>query len=201
MGAEICLFEHLGDRSGILLKLIYAKLLVVSGVWVTGKVDIMKIKSVELQSAEFAPYGEIMAGGDLGGFTPLGADDAYTYTSTTCGVPVGEECCSGMLICKNREMVFQKMEYHAHTSEILVALKNDYVLCVAPKNAEKPELDKLKAFKVKQGTVLAMSQACWHWIPFPLGTENADVLVIFKDKTGENDLIYADLPEPVEVEL
>ena len=98
-------------------------------------------------------------------------------------------------------MIVSKMEHHARTSEILVAVKNDFVLCVAPANEQKVEIDKIKAFKVKQGSVLVMSRACWHWIPFPLNNRNAEVLVIFRDKTGNDDLVYADLPEDVEIKL
>ena len=122
----------------------------------------MKIKCIELTKNDFAPYGMIMSGADVTGFEPLGPDDDYTYTSTTVGVQMDADCCSGMLICKNREMVVSKMEHHARTSEILVAVKNDFVLCVAPANEQKVEISKIKAFKVKQGSVLVMSRACWH---------------------------------------
>ncbi len=161
----------------------------------------MKIKSTELNKEDFAAFGQIMAGADVGDFTPLQPGDEFTWTTTSEDVDIDKKCCSGMLTCKGREMAVKKMEYHANTSEILVAVKNDYILCAAPKNTDGPTMDSIKAFRVKQGTVLAMSPACWHWIPFPINAETAEVLVIFREHTGDDDLIFADLAETVEIEL
>ncbi len=159
----------------------------------------MKIESVELSAAEFAPYGKILTLDDIADFNPLAAGDDFTWTGTSEGFAIGGAGCSGMLLCRPREMVVEKMEHHVGTVEILVAVQQDYVLCVAPRHTPAPEMDKVKAFKVKQGTVLMMDPGCWHWILFPLTEKMARVLVIFKDKTGDEDLVFADLPEVVEI--
>ncbi len=160
----------------------------------------MKIKSVDLSKAEFAPYGKILTLNDIADFTPLGEGDDFTWTGTSEEFAIGGAGCSGMLLCRPRKMAVEKMEHHVGTVEILVAVEQDYVLCVAPKCVPEPEMDKVKAFKVKQGTVLMMDPGCWHWIPFPMAEKMAKVLVIFKDKTGDEDLVFADLPEVVEIE-
>ena len=160
----------------------------------------MKIKSVELCKDEFAAYGRIMSRHEASEFNQLGAGDEYTFTDTTEDFEIGPRGCSGMLWCRNRKMTVNKMEHHKHTVEILVAINNDYILCVAPGNTAAPELDKIKAFRIKQGTVILMEKSCWHWIPFPLNDEDAQIMVIFKDKTGVEDLVFADLPEAVEIE-
>ena len=159
----------------------------------------MKIKSIDLCSEEFAAYGKIMTLHDAAEFNKLEDSDDYTFTDTTADFEIGPRGCSGMLWCRNREMIVNKMEKHINTVEILTAVNNDYILCVAPGDTAAPEMDKIKAFKIKQGTTVMMTKSCWHWIPFPLNDEDAQVLVIFKDKTGVEDLVFADLPETVEI--
>ena len=103
-----------------------------------------------------------------------------------------------------REMVVDRLEQHAKTPELLLALDGPFLMPVAPKivvdGKEAPDLDKLFAIHVDTAEGVIFKDGYWHLAPFPL-KEQSSVLVGFKPRSWADDIIFFDLPEPVEVVL
>ena len=160
----------------------------------------MEITVRELVAEDFAPYGEIIYNQKAEVEFEQPKDDILTCIPLVHKMKLDAESLAQMLICKVRPMVVDKLECHKGTSEILLSTKEDYILCVAAP-AEQPELASVKAFFVPEGSTLVMKPSCWHWIPFPVGNKNAEVIVIFRAETVDDDLIYADLTENISIKL
>jgi len=91
------------------------------------------------------------------------------------------------------------MERHLDTGEILTSLRGDCILCAAPPGELKPE--KIRAFSLKEGQAVVLQPGAWHWIPFPVKKEGARILVIFQDRTGEDDLEIRELDRILNIEI
>jgi ureidoglycolate hydrolase len=65
--------------------------------------------------------------------------------------------------------------------------------------AKTPNVKKIKAFRIKQGEALLMNKGIWHYLPNPVGRKEVEILVIFKNNTSKNDLIFADLSEKIQI--
>lgn len=123
------------------------------------------------------------------------AGEEFSFSLTSTGLNLGSSSCTGLLNAAFREKVVSKMERHRNTGEILVALEGESVICMAPPG--KVSAASVRAFAFPQGTVLAMNSGTWHWIPFPLDKSGARFLVIFQDRTGDDDLEIQDLDKNI----
>ena len=103
--------------------------------------------------------------------------------------------CTGQLNCRYRDKILKKVERHLQTHELMVALKGDSLICVASASLDAPEEKDIHCFAVKEGTVLMMDKAVWHWIPYPLQEPGSEFLVLFRDGTGADDLNFHELKE------
>ena len=124
----------------------------------------------------------------------------FAYESLSDKVSLGNLSSAGFLVCARRDMILSKMERHTETMEMLVSLKGDSVICLALPGA-KPKPETIKAVRFPQGKALAMYPGIWHWIPYPLQDEPSRCLVVFKERTGENDLELSELNESIRLVL
>lgn len=110
----------------------------------------------------------------------------------------------GICVAKNREYTVDEMEQHVQTSELLFAVKGDFVTAVtssAEVNGKLcPDIDKVIAVRVDQGEGIFFDEGIWHWTPYAI-TPTCDVLVAFKKDTPKNDFISCKLKEIVRMEL
>lgn len=110
----------------------------------------------------------------------------------------------GICVAKNREYVVDEMEQHVQTSELLFAVKGDFVTAVAPSvevsGTLRPDMDNVKAVRVNQGEGIFFDESVWHWTPYAI-TPTCDVLVAFKKDTPKNDFISCKLEEAFRMEL
>jgi mannose-6-phosphate isomerase-like protein (cupin superfamily) len=128
---------------------------------------------------------------------------------------VGEECrydqtvndiglvgplSSGSLECAPRPKILKKMECHRKTVEMLVALDGDAVVCVAPPQEPTDGVLKgLTAVRVRVGESFVMEKGAWHWIPYPTNAQTVRFLVVFRNATGDDDMQFVNLSEPMTV--
>lgn len=103
---------------------------------------------------------------------------------------------------KNIDFVVSKLEHHAETPELLVALKGDFITPVTI-SVEKdgklvPDLTKLKIIRVNQGESILFNEGVWHWSPYPVG-DSCEVLVVFKKDTPDKDFISYELKEKIKM--
>lgn len=159
----------------------------------------MRIRTVELSEAALEGIGRPLTGAAPIG-AAIGAGGEFSYGVLAGDLGLGASPSAGCLDCAVRERRVAKLERHLKTPELLVAMEGDSVLCVAP--PQEPSggtLAGLAAVRVRKGQSLILETGAWHWIPFPEGNAPSRFLVVFRSKTGEDDLGFCELAEPVEL--
>jgi ureidoglycolate hydrolase len=123
-----------------------------------------------------------------------GAEFTFELAEAELGMP--GELCAGRLSCAARPMLVTKMEMHLLTPELLSAVDGDALLCVAPPQEPRGgKLEGMRAVLIKRGQAIVLAPGAWHWIPFPTGGDAVRFLVVFRAKTGDDDLHFCDLAE------
>ena len=158
------------------------------------------MREIALESVHgqaFAPFGELL-NGTAG--TPLADSDEMTYWGGITKFDFPPKLSSGFLKSRNTSLVVSQLERHTKTGEILVALNSDAIICMATAQSDIQGKDAtLGAFLVKQGEAIKMHRGTWHWLPIPVGSDEAHFLVLFADGTESGDLEVVELSEPVRV--
>ncbi|MEC9490572.1 MAG: ureidoglycolate lyase [Halanaerobiales bacterium] len=97
----------------------------------------------------------------------------------------------------DRDNKFSSLERHTGTEELFFALDQDVIVLVArpDNNSETPDPDTVKAFHMQAGEGMLMKKGTWHWIPYPVSGNKANMLVVFKEGTLAQDLVVVDLEE------
>lgn len=103
---------------------------------------------------------------------------------------------------EKREMVIDILESHSTCSEVLLPIDNDMLLQIAPASApgEVP-LEYLRVFFVPKGTVITIRPGMWHWAPFTLNDEPANVMVNLPERAYANDCDVIELEEKDRIEI
>ncbi len=149
---------------------------------------------IELTNENFSSFGKVLSGGN---FEPVSLEEEFSWKDISGGLNLFSPSCTGQLNCRYRDRVLKKMESHSKTPEIMVALKGDSLLCVAPAGISKPVAEEIQCFSVAEGMALMMNTAVWHWIPYPLEESGSQFLVLFRDGTGGDDLHFHTLEQSI----
>jgi len=145
------------------------------------------MKVQELTGESFKEFGQILTMDEV---TPVAAELEFDWYDTAGEIELSPKCCTGILVCRHRKKKIVKMEYHVKTSEVLVALHGDTVLSVAPAGDSLETNGNIRTFLLKKGVAVVLKKGTWHWVPFPVKDEDAKIMVLFRDGTGSDDLIY-----------
>jgi hypothetical protein len=158
----------------------------------------MRIKAKDISAAELEGIGRLL-------FSPVPAavkaPDECSFSIIAENLGLTDPCCAGTMDCAPRPRLVTRMERHLKTPEILVAIDGDSVICVAP--AQDPVAGSLKGMRVitvRKGQVFILETGAWHWIPYPLGNQPSRFLVVFRQRTGQEDLEIRDLAESVAID-
>ncbi|MDD3838992.1 MAG: ureidoglycolate lyase [Clostridia bacterium] len=133
---------------------------------------------------------------------PDGGDDTFNWWRDVINYQLPDNVFYGFLECFPQDKkTVSKFERHLNTSETLVVLEGDVILALveADNEKEEPDLDKLSAVRVKQGTVAVLGKGVWHFAPIPVDKVSR-VMVIFEKDTDKNDLYLVDLKEQKGIE-
>ncbi len=87
------------------------------------------------------------------------------------------------------------LEQHKRTQEILIPTESEIILVLAKPDTVSTEIldpTGLAAFKAPRGAIIILHAGVWHQAPMTTAERSA-VIVIYKDKTGENDKTVIDL--------
>lgn len=155
------------------------------------------MKVSELNTVTFSEFGKILTMDTIGAVDKKNEFDWYT---TAGQIEMAPLCCSGLLSCRYRDRKVVKMECHHGSSEVIVALDGDMIMVAAPNDDDLKDNSRVRAFLIRKGQAIAMKPSTWHWIPFPVEKNDCHALVIFRDGTGDDDLNFKTLVEPVVVE-
>ncbi len=155
--------------------------------------ELVRLKVEELTQEKFSPYGCVL---DVGKLNPRMREDIFTFWDGLARMRVEGELTVGYLRVFKRPPEFSKLERHVKTEEIFFAIDKPVVALVGvpTPHQDHPDPSTVKAFYVKPGKGVLLKEGTWHWIPFPL-EESADLLVLFKSGTVDNDLTIEDLAE------
>jgi len=157
----------------------------------------MNIEIQPLTIEKFKRYGQVVMPPETA--EPTIANDDLTYWKQQALVKIKGDIEIGVLKVKKHEMMFNEMEKHNETPEMLIGLDGDFVVPVAPPSEDIPSLEQIEAFHVKHGQAIIMDTDCWHGGPKPLDKNEVTILVIFKDNTSQNDLVLKELREPCRI--
>ena len=157
-----------------------------------------KIKAVALTSENFKEYGQILS---MSKGEPMADNEEFAYWGKITELAMTEKVSTGFLVCQKREGLVKNLERHTTTPEIMVALEGDSLVCMA-----KPEsivgadrIERIQVFHVRQGQAFVMHTGTWHWIPFPVDSEESKFLIIFASGTENADLEIRELPDPIQI--
>lgn len=130
------------------------------------------------------------------------APEDFSYNVVSSELGLCDALSAGRLDCQVRDLSLSKLERHMQTPEMLFAMEGDSVICVAPPQQPKDgTLKDVKAVRVVKGQALILDPGAWHWIPFPTGKQATCFLVVFRARTGADDLDFCDLAQPLTLEL
>ena len=95
---------------------------------------------------------------------------------------------------EKRALVVDVTEYHTATGEGCLPLDNDILIHVGPASpGAVPPLDKIRVFRVPQGTMVVIRPGIWHHAPFTVDNKPANVLIVLPERTYANDCIVVEL--------
>jgi mannose-6-phosphate isomerase-like protein (cupin superfamily) len=88
-----------------------------------------------------------------------------------------------------------RLEVHSKTDEAFILLKGRAVLIAGKPDAESPAFE---TADMQQGQIYNIPKGCWHNIAMD---EDADLIIVEKDSTHENDVAYLPLDAEQQREL
>jgi hypothetical protein len=96
----------------------------------------------------------------------------------------------GICAYNRREFIVEGMEQHKRSAELLFAVDDDFIMPVAPNiaSADRPDLEKAFAIRVRRSEGVIFEPGVWHWVPYPTGKEKSFALVGFALDTPANDM-------------
>jgi len=118
---------------------------------------------VELDEESVAPYGKVI--------TPkFDEEPDIRGDNWQCWHPLGElpegrKLSIGMVLAQPGDKNFSEMEKHPHRSEWVFAIDKPYIQPVAlshPGAIDKPNIETVKAFLIKPGQGVQISEGVWH---------------------------------------
>jgi ureidoglycolate hydrolase len=133
---------------------------------------------------------------------PPAADEAaFRYWEKVARFELGRRASAGLLACRRRSLVVDRLERHRNTPELLVALSGDSLVCLAPAAEELDggRAERLRVFLVRQGEAFLLAPGTWHGLPYPLAAPESRFLVVFRADTESTDLEIRSLAPPVEL--
>ena len=165
----------------------------------------MYLKAQPISDSSLNECGRVLT--PLGGPAPAeGEIFSWKTIESNLGMPDGG-LLAGRFECRARPIQTSRFECHHKTTELISAVTGDAIIFLAPPQnpdagsaGEKDRyLRGLRAIILPRGHAILLDRGAWHAIPFPVGRENVTLLVVFRDKTGEDDLHFFEMSEQAEL--
>lgn len=154
-----------------------------------------KVKVEKLTQEAFREFGTVFSVTDREHESTTGVFDWYPgqgFVKDAAAVSVN------LLTVHERVFCCQRFERHERTSENLLPITAGIIISCIP--AGEVSIERLRAFYVPVGMGVSFAPNVWHFVPHPIGSD-ATCVVVFADGTSQNDMIFAELDEPVGFEL
>ncbi|WP_066456784.1 ureidoglycolate lyase [Anaerotruncus rubiinfantis] len=156
-----------------------------------------KISVTPLTRETFRPYGDFRSLDDLTGHLKGEPGDSEFYpdllTLNLSGTTLPSVCLAKV---KKRRMLIPALEYHKYTAEGLLPLDGDCIIFVGP-SWKGFDHNRLKAFRIPQGTFVRLNPGTIHGTQFPAGdSQEVNVLILLPERTFDNDIYKEFLTSP-----
>jgi len=154
-----------------------------------------KVKVEKLTDAAFAPFGCVLT---TDGRDYVGEAGMFKWFEKQSCVDGAETVAVNLLTAIERDFVCKKFEAHARTTETILPLTGGLIVAGVPEG--EVESGRLRAFYVPVGMGVSWAPGAWHYAPYPIGGD-ATCAVIFRHGTGDDDVMFSELPEEMGFEL
>jgi ureidoglycolate hydrolase len=158
------------------------------------KVKSLTVKAKKLTANSFSKFGKVA---DAHTVPPLVETENLKFWTTIATYTVDGETEIALCHVKKSVDFVGLLERHVKTPEILVPIKGDFILPVAPagnleNSTEITEASSVEAFLVRSDQAVVMEKGVWHTAPIPIGKETS-FFVIFKKETTKQDAVFKKL--------
>ena len=164
----------------------------------------MKVKVQMLNSASFAPYGEVL--GPQEGKPSISEPVIDFWPGVSSIEPSPEITQMNWLEIKQpRPFISESFERHCNTTEGFIPVSGQSVVVFGlsanmEDTASSIDYSSISAFIFDGTKAVNIKKGVWHDLPFLL-CEKAEFIIIFKKQTVENDLEVVQLKESIELIL
>jgi ureidoglycolate lyase len=152
------------------------------------------VKTAELSVEAFLPFGFyanlVNPQAEKLGATPIEFFRDMVQQDLGRGTVVSFSTCR----VEPRAMVIDVSEYHTACGEGILPLDNDVLIHVAPAspNGAGVPIDKVRVFRVPQGTMAVLRPGIWHHAPITPNARPANVLIVLPERTYANDCVVVE---------
>ena len=160
-----------------------------------------QIKAKELTMEGFAAFGTFAK--------MLNPKPAYpnarpvSFVADMAQLNLGKATIASFSVCRveKRPNIVDTVESHTSCGEGILPLDGDIIIHVGrPTPTSFIPFDSLEAFRVPQGTFVALRRGVWHFAPFAVdGTVNT--LIVLPERTYAEDCFVAPMPEDKKAEI
>ncbi len=155
-----------------------------------------KIRVNKATHENFKDFGHIIS---RDGLAADAGNDMFNWWDKLAAFNDMDSISVNILEAKKRDLVLTKMEHHINTPELVLSMEGqDAIIVVAP--AGEFDDNAIEAFYLEGGMGVVLNTGVRHFIPYPM-LEDTDFLIVFKDNTGSNDLVWEELSERCLLEM
>ena len=147
------------------------------------------IEPIPLTSRTFREFGQVVEASDTAKTTSESA--VHKYWAGLAKTRIHENIDFGILAVKPRDRQVAEMRRHVKSTKLLVSLREEYLLVVAPPTPSSarrafPDPKKVKVFMVAKDQAVILNKGVWHAMPF-VGSKEGLFLVAYRDGTARGD--------------
>jgi ureidoglycolate hydrolase len=147
------------------------------------------LEPIPLSVRAFKGFGQLVEVSDT--TKPTSESAVHKYWAGVAKTKIHENIDFGLLLVKPRERQVAEMTRHTKSNMLLVSLREDYLLVVAPPTPSStprayPDPKKVKVFMVAKEQAVIINKGVWYAMPF-IESKEGLFLVAFRDGTVRSD--------------
>ena len=150
----------------------------------------IEVKPESLVEKEFRTFGQVLAVQE--GIQPSLENATMKRWNGLAKGKMHENTEYSMVDLKVREHLLAEMERNTRSPVLMVALKGDFLLAVAPTSAKggmlHPDASRTRVFELHEGEGVLLNKGCWHALPFPRAKDGRILLAYRSGVTNKKDL-------------
>jgi ureidoglycolate hydrolase len=120
------------------------------------------------------------------------------------GLSLGRDTAASFSTCRvsKAPLKVSALEFHTFCQEGILPLDGEIVIALAPATAggDLP-WDRVEAFRVPRGTMLALRPGVWHGGPFADQADSVNVLIVLPERVYANDCQVVPIPANEQSEI